>query len=330
MPIIEEGASRVVSGQVKTSIFPRKESETLFSILVSGNDTDPAHVQGSVYARTLKVIGAVRIDGPCVVRGDTRIEPEECKVLLLSGITVNGNMNVIFESIDREKSLTKSVKNASVLVRGDIAVSQNLSLSNAIVFGSIRALNCRLQNCIVMGTVTVEDKLIINSSTISGYLASKVSFEGACTMLLAIGESSTRPVFAPHEDGKEIIGSDLRFYPALRGLHGLMNKSRALPADYPDYSRLDPIADWVEIEAKGNTAIAEQPNITRKWVLSLGGRAADLSSIYTSLDSLTQMLKCGFEYEHYLPSIRVDLLERTMKQLTEEERWVLVQVCKSL
>ena len=149
-------------------------------------------------------------------------------------------------------------------------------------------------------------------------------------MLLAIGESSTRPVFAPHEDGKEIISSDLRFYPALRGAHGLMNKSRALPADYPDYSRLDPIADWVEIEATGNTAIAEQPNITRKWVLSLGGRAADLSSIYTSLDSLTQMLKCGFEYEHYLPSIRVDLLERTMKQLTEEERWILIQICKPL
>ena len=149
-------------------------------------------------------------------------------------------------------------------------------------------------------------------------------------MLHAIGESSTRPVFAPHEDGKDIIVSDLRFYPALRGTHGLINKSRSLPAEYPEYSRLDPIADWVEIEATGNTAIAEQPNPTKKWVLSLGGRAADLSSIYVSLDSLTQMLKCGFEYEHYLPSVRETLLERTMKLLTVEERWILEQICKPI
>jgi hypothetical protein len=330
MPIVEEGSSRIVSGQVKGSIFPRTERETLYAIQITGSANSRAHVEGSVYARTLKVRGAGRVDGPCIIRGDVRIEPLDGVVRLLSGITVNGNMNAIAGTQKRAPDAQKSIKNVSLFVRGDIATSHNLSLSNAIVFGSVRALNCKLQDCIVFGTVTAEDKLTINSSTITGYLASKVFFEGACTMLHALGESSRRPVFAPHEDGNEIIESDVRFYPALRGSHGLFNQTRSNPADYPEFSRLDPVADWVEVEALGNSAIGEQPNPMKKWILSLGGRVADFSSIYSAIDGLTQMLRCGFEYEHYLPSLRNSLLERTMQQLTDEEKWVLAQVCEPL
>jgi len=327
MPIIENGSNRVINDSIKGSVFPTNERDTIFTLLIDGSDKN-IRIHGSVYGRSIKMLGGVRIDGPCLCRGDVKIDPQDKSVKLLSGITVNGNLNATVINNIQSKSISTSVQNASLIIRGDIVVTSNISLSNAIIFGSIKALNCRLDHCIVLGTIVVEEKLTLISSSIAGYACSKIVFEGACILIHALGESSHKPVFAPHEQFGEIINSDVRYYPILRSEHGFINKTTSKNTDYPDYSRLDPEADWVEINAQGNLAIDSNVDISQKWVLSLGGRIADFAKIHKSIEDLSNMLKCGFEYEHYHHSLRLNALNKTLENLNEDESWILKTVCE--
>jgi hypothetical protein len=218
----------------------------------------------------------------------------------------------------------------SILVKGDINVNQNLYLSGAIVFGRVRATNCKLENCVVLGTVVADEKLTVSMSSLAGYTAQSVMFEGSCTMIYAIGESSTKPAFAPFETGTgEVVPPDMRFYPSVRNLSGLLNRVGAESASYPDHSRLEPESDWVPVTAAPNAAIddADSSHVT-KWVLSLGGRIGDLRKLQAAVEAMTAMLKCGFEFEHYHPSVRERQLKQVLGQLTPEEGWILSEVCR--
>jgi len=328
MALNKEGSNIVIRDSVAGSVFPTSEADTVFPVMIDGS-AKPVVIEGGLYGRSLEIRGDVEIRGPIVTRGDARLNPEKKQILLKSGITVNGSINSLNTLELGAGSLFDDIRNARTIIKGDISVNQNLLLRNTIVFGSVHAQNCALEGSIVLGTCVVEEKLRVAMSSIGGYAARDVTFEGDCLMLHAIGESTSQPLFVPFEQaGGEIIPSDVRYYPAIRDINTLLNRTSAGTLRYPDYSRLFPESDWVRADAHANPAIdhASDASVTR-WILSIGGRIGDIRQIERAILSMSAMLKCGFEYEHYHPARRPGQLEAAMAGLTAEEQWVLQKVC---
>ena len=331
MSVREEGSNIVVDSSISGSLFPKSERDIVFPVMIDGTKSSSTLViEGSVYGRSLEVRGDVLIGGPVVSRGDTKITPAENKrVQLMGGVTVNGVLNAGRPEGENFKTIHDAIENCSLIIRGDIAVNQSLFLNNAIVFGSIRSVNCRLLNCIILGTVSVEEKLSVAMSSIGGYTSREVVFEGACTMIHAIGESNEKPAFLPYElsDGS-IVASDIRYYPAMRKDSRLTNIVEN-QSQYPSYSALDPYSDWVRVLANTNEVIDSNGASDRitKWVLSIGGRIGDFQKIQSSIDALTDMLKCGFEYDHIVPEYKEKLKNSVLISLNQDEAWILNQVC---
>jgi hypothetical protein len=166
-------------------------------------------------------------------------------------------------------------------------------------------------------------------SSVGGYAARDVSFEGSCMMIHALGESLNRPRMMPFETAQgQVIASDIRYYPAIRADGHLFNLSHRPEVQYPSYSSLNEVSDWVESMATPNAALEEwHAESLQKWVLSIGGRIGDISLIASAIDAITRMLKCGFEYEHYHPQKRRQTMTAVTQVLTPEEAWTLEAVC---
>lgn len=328
MAVTQEGSNIVVSSSVAGSVFPTSDRELVFPVLVDGTH-DTVQIEGALYGRTVELRGNVKICGPIVVRGDTKLDPRSGQILLRSGITVNGTLNCIADQSTKRKSIRDTVQNAGVIIKGDISVNQNISLKNAIVFGSVRAANCSLEDSLVLGTCIIDETLKVSMSSIGGYASRDVTFEGDCLMLHALGESYTQPLFVPYErPSGEIVGCDIRYYPAVRGATSMTNCFQSNNVARDESSMLFPGIDWVSIEATANPALEEQrEGAIKKWVLSIGGRIGDISKIHQTMTSLAQMLKCGFEFEHYHLAKRGVYLKKALVGLTEEERWILQTVC---
>jgi hypothetical protein len=326
MAVARTGSKVVVTGKVAGSVFPTSEVDIVYPVLIDGSRR-AAEVGGAVYGRTLELRGDVYVGGPVVVRGDMRLSPGDGTIRLKSGMTVNGSVNGVVDTPRLGRTLSDSIRNASLIIKGDVAVNQNLALRNAVVFGSVRSVNCTLQDSLVLGTCIAEEKLRVSMSTIGGYACRDVEFEGRCAMLHAIGESRSQPLFLPFEAGDGTLSpSDVRFYPAVREQHSLMNRDGA----YAEYSALHLRSDWVQAQATPNRALEEDTDDpVTKWVLSIGGRVADLSKLSQSVNAMAQMLKCGFEFEHYAPARRATLLSRALEGLTDEEAWILSTVCEA-
>jgi hypothetical protein len=328
MAVQQQGSNVVVNRSVAGSVFPTSEKELVFPVLIDGSE-QPVIIGGSVYGRSLELRGQVRVQGPVVSRGDTVLNPGTHRIQLESGITINGSLNCRFDPLQPLPVLQDSVEMARVIVKGDIAVNQGVYLRNAIVFGSIRATHCVLENTLVLGTCLVDETLKVRMSTIGGYACRDVTFEGHCVMLHSLGESLNPPVFAPVEtEPGTVFDADVRYYPAIRHGRGLMNRLQQPDVKYPAYARLYPQTDWVCATTRANPALEEDhQGQVQKWVLSIGGRISDISKINEAVNSLTQMLKCGFEFEHYSPAIRRQQLDKALKSLTDEESWILQTVC---
>jgi len=326
MTTATDGSKIVISESVAGSVFPRSERDIPFPIVIDGT-AKPLRIEGSVYGRELELRGEVRIDGPVVVRGDTRISPRGAAIRLNSGITVNGSLRAVPDT--EGNGILEKIGNARLIVKGDITVNQNVALRDAIVFGSIRAVNCSLERCIVLGTCIVSERLRVVNSSIGGYAARDVEFEGGCMLIHALGESKTQPRFIPFEaPDASIARCDIRFYPAMRSRSTLINKEVDGEAPLTDDSKLYPDIDWIPTAATANLALGEDGGIIyQKWVLSVGGRIADYSTINDSISAMTRMLKYGFEFEHYHPDHRPRLLAAAKSGLTDEEQWILDEVC---
>ena len=331
MAIREEGSNIVVDGSVAGSLFPSSERDIVFPVLIDGSSTDsPIRIGGAVYGRYLEIKGSVRVDGPVVSRGDTKLTPTPGSCIqLMGGVTVNGVLNGGVRDGAGEISIQQGIEYAAIIIRGDIAVNQSLYLNNAIVFGSIRALNCKLVNCVVLGSIQVQEKLSVAMSSIGAYSSGEVTFEGACIILHALGESTNRPAMVPYDLGRgEPVQSDCRYYPAMREKSRIINASY-LDEVYPEYSKFNHYSDWVEVSkySDRDSDININQGAISKWVLSIGGRIGNFAKIQRSIDAMTAMLKCGFEYDHikieYRDRAKADVIEK----LTSDERWILNMVC---
>jgi len=326
MAVQHAGSNIVVSSSVAGSIFPTNEKDSVFPVLVDGTK-EPVRIEGAVYGRAVELRGNVRVDGPLVSRQDLKVAPRGHQVHLRSGVTINGSLLCQYEP--NEWAPMKSVDEARLIIKGDITVNQNVSLRNALVFGSVRAVNCTLDNTIVLGTCIVEESLTVRMSSVGGYAARDVTFEGSCLMVNALGESNSQPLFLPYETAEgRILPCDIRYYPTIRSFNHLLNCSHLEGVKYPDYSALLEATDWVRLQVSPNPALNEaDAESLNKWGLSIGGRVGGIGLIASAIDAMTRMLKCGFEYEHYHEQKRRLHLDKVLQDLTAQEAWALKSVC---
>lgn len=323
MSIVIDGGNLRVTKTVRGHVFPRQEAEIVYPVLVDATaDGEPISIEGSLYGRSLRLIGAVDVTGPVVARGDLTIEPAGKQLAFYSGLNASDGISVKLSA--GQPTLQEDMENASVVVRGDV-VAKNVYLENAIVFGSIRAVNCNLRNCVILGTAAGTDSLTITTSTLAGYMAREVVFEGPCMMIHSIGESASKPVFSVAEQADGTLQpSDVRFYPSVRESFGMLNK---LAPAYPAQSQLNVVADWVKVGKE--TYDGGGPQIRDRWVLSIGGRICDVRYIKKSIELMSHMLKTGFEYDHYLPNDQPRILANALTGLNADEAWILRKICKA-
>lgn len=318
------GSNIVIESSVPGSVFPTSEKDIVFPVLVDGNKQS-IQIEGALYGRVVELRGSVTVSGPVVARGDTKVSPGKGAVYMRSGLTINGSLNVESPSDFENRSLRKNLNCASTVIKGDVAVNQNIVLRNSIVFGSIRAVNCTLVNSLVLGSCITEEKLTVDSSSIGGYVSGEINFLGSCILIHAIGESRVRPLMLPSESNGAVESGKVHYYPALRGSSSIVGStSKSNSAGSVLFLETDWVSSVVESSSEGSS---DGSLLEERWILSIGGRIGDVAKISSSVLNISKMLKCGFEFEHYHPSQKQRMLDAAIEGLTDEEAWILKAVC---
>lgn len=324
MSISEVGDRLVLTSSIEGNVFPKSERETLFPLTIKA-ESGPIDIQGSLYARSLDIgEGDILVQGPIAARGDVTVSPGEGTFRALAGITTLSGV-VIGEKSRSRRQLADGLNECRSIIKGDIVSNQSVLLNNTVVFGSISAVNCAIVNSVVLGTIHCQDQLSVEMSSVGGYLCKSVVLRGLCTLFNALGESVDKPQFLPYEDvDGSLIGSSVHLYPALRSEVG-MRVAHDQVSD-SSLSLLYPEVDWLAVTAEPDP-LSSDTLPSKRWVLSIGGRIADFSKINAASESLSEMLRVGFEFSHYNPETRNKEVEDVMKYLTLSEASILQAVC---
>jgi hypothetical protein len=324
MSITEIADRLVLTSSIEGNLFPKSERETLFPLTIKA-ESEPIVIKGSLYARSLDVEnGNIIVHGPIAARGDVTVTPGVGTFRALAGITTLSGV-IIGEKTLSRRQLADGLNDCRSVVKGDIVSNQNVLLNNTIVFGSINAVNCTITNSIVLGTIHCQDQLSIEMSSLGGYLCKSVVFSGVCTLYNSLGESVETPLFLPYEDvDGTCVQCSVHLYPALRSIVG-MRITREEVKD-SSLSLLYPEVDWIAVTAEPDPSSSED-HPSERWVLSIGGRIADFTKVNEAAESLSEMLRVGFEFSHYNPETRNKQLEHVLKHLTSSEASILQAVC---
>jgi hypothetical protein len=327
MSLTEAADRLILEGSIEGNIFPKSERDVLFPLTIKPTDQQ-IEVAGSIYARSIEVeSGQAVICGPIASRGDILVHRNSGCFKAKAGITTLSGL-VVGEKSSSEDQLVNDCSQCRALIKGDIVSNQSVVLNNSVVFGSIKAVNCTLTNSIVLGTVHCEDHLTVQMSSIGGYTSREVTFEGICTLFNSLGETQQRPIFLPFEDvSGKIIPNSMHLYSALRNQCGMRITEEA--AGQNPLSKLFQDIDWICINAQsGNNEKVESGEFYEEtYVLSLGGRIADYTKLNDVTNTLTEMLRVGFEFEHYAPETKRKQLERIEPRLTNSEKAILESAC---
>jgi len=324
MSISEVGDRLVLTTSVEGNVFPKSERETLFPLTIK-SDTDPVVIDGSLYARSLDIgNGSISVCGQIASRGDVTVSPGEGTFRALAGITSLAGIVIGEKTLSRQQ-LSEDLNECRSIIKGDIVSNQSVLLNNTVVFGSINAVNCTIINSVVLGTIHCQDQLSLEMSSVGGYLCKSVIFRGICTLFNALGESVDKPQFLPFEDvDGELVVCSVHLYPALRSEAGIrVTREQVSEASL---SLLYPDVDWLAVTAEPDPS-SDESLPSERWVLSIGGRIADFSKINESAESLSEMLRVGFEFNHYNPETRNKQLQEALKNLTPSEASILQAVC---
>ena len=92
-------------------------------------------------------------------------------------------------------------------------------------------------------------------------------------------------------------------------------------------SILYPDVDWINVQAQTSEDSDQGPVYADTWVLSIGGRIADYSKLSDATNTLSELLRIGFEFNHYSPETKRQQLEKIRPLLTEGEQAILDSVC---
>lgn len=341
MPERRDGDRTVVTGKSAGSHFPRTHEMLQYAWTADGTTTDgPYRIPGSVYGRDLVFEGPGEVDGPVLGRGDIAIRPAarpNGRQRFACGVAATGSVVVDGATAPLTESLVRDLAAADVVVRGDVLAS-SVRLRNTIVFGNVEAARVHLDRCIVVGAVVAKEIVTVAASSILYYHAPRVTFEGPCTLLHAMGESHEPPVFAAYEDaGGQVWPASVVYYPAVRAANGagLTQQPWAPRPDAANRAVLKPGVDWVRVEADVPVAklrdgrMATETERQTRHVLTIAGRCLDFRPVARSIDALAFLLRSGLEWEHYGPRVREEVRALWQGNLTPEEQVLMRMVTEA-
>lgn len=324
-----QGDRLVVTGSTAGSLFPRRQEAMAYRFEADGNTPEgPFSIEGSVYGRDLRFRGPGVVLGPVLGRGDITFEPTYGKApqRFLGGIHSSGNVGTGPRREGFRRSPLASLDHVGTLVRGDVIADQ-VSLTDTVVFGSVRGRRVKLSRCIVFGNLVADEAAVVSSSMLLGYESKReVRFEGPCSMVFPAGTSVEVPAFVPATDETEMtLPCSVMFAPALRafGAKSLLFRPRLEPGaplsdaewaptsqelsggeDAVHASRLH-LVDWVrhpvetEVRKLRNREVVVEHVASERYILSIAGRALDFEAVVPALRHATWMLKTAIEFDHY-------------------------------
>lgn len=319
---------QTIRGKYAGNYYPEVHAEIDRKLELDGiSGGRPFDVSGSIYGRDLVVRGPGCVHGPMVIRGDVKLHAFQGRGVqaFQAGMFTSGNVLSQSPAKGLPQSMAGDLRGTKRIIRGDI-VARNVRLDNTLVFGNIQGATIDVSSCLVFGAVIATNQARIRASTILHYHAPRIEFEGPCMMLSAMGESVDKPVFAPFEDetGK-IWPANIRFYPVLRaaGFPFLFWRPWKLEELGP-LGLLFQGVDWRKVPVESSP---DEPTEARRYVLSVAGRALDFGSLSHHLAELAELLRIGFEFDHYSPKNKLAAVKR-FKSLPDEERFVMETVCR--
>ena len=322
-----EGNTIKITGYNHGSHFPSSKDEIFrFWVADGTSSAGPFQILGSVYGREPKFYGAGEVEGSILGRGTITLENNTKGIQrFLSGMMCNASIVTNFDPQPIQETLTGSLDNVRYVFRGNVQAQNKIELSNAIVFGNIKATSISLHNCIVVGMIGDQntEKVEIRASTVMHYQAKQVTFFGPCTLLEGLGTSldfpGQQPLVIPGYEGEDC---DIRFYPLYRELPGFQlgnktwisqeNRSEEYQSAKIDFDK-DVKEKVVEIDSKEE----------KYHMLSLGGRILDLSKIEKSIKHFRLMLQQGLEFFHYSPEHKAVVQQSWADNLTEDEQRIM-------
>lgn len=329
-----DGDRVFVSGLVRASIFPKVESETAYMVECDGTLDGGFDIQGSVYGRQLRFRGNGTARSCVVGRGELVLDARGSSQLrFLGGLCASGNIEALVDPRRLEECAVGEISRASILVRGDV-VGEAIVLRDAVVFGNVQGRRVVLERCIVVGAVVAREDLVVRASTVLYYHAQRVSFDGPCMCLHAMGESVERPAFGAFEDiDGTVYESSVLYYPVIRRRadSALSNRPWKAPVPGAASGRLHPPSDWVRvaIEQPDPAAVLrnkpDEPKVrqSERWVLSIAGRAMNFGILSLDIQAIGKMLQTAFEYDHYVDEAQAEARRWVESHCTTDERWLL-------
>ena len=219
MPERMDGDRIIVTGYSSGSHFPREQKHMNYGWEANGDSPDgPFDVNGVGLRERPAVCRPGNDPWPGAGRGDlTLLNHSDAPQRFFGGLCAHGNIVVTGKARPIQETLNGDISKADIVVRGPV-IANNISLENAIVFGKVVGERVHLVNCLVMGAVIARGQLTCTASTLFHYNANDVTFEGPCSMIHAMGDSATPPVFGTYQDGAQNLWDpDVRLYAVRRG-----------------------------------------------------------------------------------------------------------------
>jgi hypothetical protein len=326
MPEKRQGDRIVVTGSSAGSHFPKKQAEIHLGFEADGRTAaGPFSIDGAVYGRNLRFRGPGTVMGPVLGRGDITIEAEPGgPVRFLSGVHASSSIVAVGAPRKLQDTLVASAGSAGLVVRGD-AIGDHVMIEDAVVFGCIRARTVVLRRCIVFGQVLAREQATLVATTFMAYEAPRVSFEGPCCALFALGSSHEAPEFREFTDGAgRRWPCDIRFYPAFRSEQTpVSNRPWSPGADPNEYAQsgLYP-PDWIcaDLDRKREDGSVFSQ---RRFALTVAGRALNFETLSDRMRKLVWMLRTALEIPHYGPDATQRVQQAWAETCNEQEAQLL-------
>lgn len=312
----------ILSGELEGSFYPSTQQEILRNVVIKS----PLHLKGGLFAQNISNQGGCIITGPVLATKEITLEHpgKDSMLRFLSGLNATLTISVNESGKGIEESVVSDSSKADIFIRGDV-VSDMVKLDNALVFGNVRARQALIVNSVIIGSLLVEEELIISGSNFISFSAGKVILKGRNSCWLPYG-TSLNPIEFKDEDlgNGNFLYSELRYLALCRtetlgcGFNkGSISCSPYIRGECAESSvRLGP-SDIRSHKTKSGDTI---------YALNIAQRALNLAPVEKEIKQVENFLKEILMYEHLDIQSQKNAISELNKKLKADEKHLLEKI----
>lgn len=306
-----------LTGEMEGSFYPSCQSEILRNVVLKS----PYYLKGGIFSRNLKNNGGGTVTGPVLASAEVTLSQPTGKsgpLRFLSGISATVSISVEEEVRLLKETVIGKILNAGLIIRGDV-VSDMVKLENALIFGNIRGRQVTVVNSIIIGSLLVEEELLVENSKFVSFSGGHVVLRGNNGCWLPYGTSLAPIKF---EDASDSQGKTIPFqlrYLAVKNVKDKEGKGKWL-------GKFSNGAG--DEQAPGDPALLLGPGDIKKhktgdgldmYALNIARRALDLAPVEEEIKTIEEFLKGILMYEHLDKSSQERERKEWEKKFSSEE-----------